>query len=497
MTIALRHDQPSVVIIGTGFGGIAVAAELKRAGFHNFVLLEKATRVGGVWRENTYPGAGCDVPSPYYSFSHAPNPDWPARFSLQPEIHAYLERVTSSYGIGAHIRFGTEVTGAVFDQARGLWQVRTAAGETLAATVLVPALGQLSRPAWPDLPGMDAFTGHAFHSARWDHGYDLTGKRVAVIGTGASAVQFVPRIQPAAGKLTLFQRSAPYIVPKPDRAYGRWHRLRIGPVAPLQALERLVFWLVGEASTFGLTGNETVADAIGWIARRHRERQVRDPRLRAKLTPDYRIGCKRVLFADNYYPALTQPNVEVCTEKITELTPAGVRTADGVEHACDVVIYGTGFAATDFLGGLDLRGLGGRPLREAWTEGARAYLGLTVPGFPNLFWMYGPNTNLGSGSIIYMLERQARYIRKALQHLSATSSSYVDVREEVDGAYEAELAQRLAGSVWATCTSWYRQGNGRIPTNWPGLVSEYDRRTRTFDPSDYRTVSVPATEQVR
>lgn len=485
-------QQPSVLIVGGGFGGIGLALELKRAGFHDFTILEKADEVGGVWRENTYPGAGCDIPSPYYSFSFEPNPRWPARYSLQPEIHAYIKRVVAKYDLAPHIRFGAEVASAVFDEPRGRWHVETTSGDVHEATVFVPALGQLSRPAWPDIPGRDTFTGHTFHSAHWDHDHDLRGKRVAVIGTGASAIQFVPHIQSQAAELTLFQRSAPHIVPKPDRQYAPWHHRLFQALPASQTLERLVFWSTGEVSTLGLHGNRPIAKSIAWAAKTHLARQVADPVLRAKLTPDYQIGCKRVLFANNYYPAVAQPNVRVETERITEITPAGVRTADGVEHAADVIIYGTGFAATDFLGGLDVHGLHGRALCDAWSKGARAYLGLTVPGFPNLFCMYGPNTNLGAGSIIYMIERQARYIRQAVEHLSRPGVSYVDVLPEVEAEYDEEVQRRLAKSVWTTCASWYRQDDGRVSTNWPGLVSEYDRRTRRLDLADFRSVTSKA-----
>ncbi|WP_020666868.1 flavin-containing monooxygenase [Amycolatopsis nigrescens] len=484
-------SSPSILIAGSGFGGIAVAIELKRAGFHQFTLLEKAAEIGGVWRENTYPGAACDVPSPYYSLSYEPNPAWPTRYSLQADIHAYMKHVVEKYDLARHIRFGAEVVGAAFERETASWRVRTADGAEHVANVFVPALGQLSRPVRPDIPGRETFAGPAFHSAEWAHGCELAGKRVAVIGTGASAIQFVPKIQPEVARLTLFQRAAPYVVPKPDREYSGWQRRLFRALPPAQSLERLLFWSAGELSVFGLNGNKKVAGLIGWIARKHLDRQVADPALRAKLTPDYPIGCKRVLFANDYYPAVTQSNVDVQTGAIAEITPGGVRTADDIEHPADVLVYGTGFAATDFLGGLDVRGLDGRELKDAWAGGARAYLGLTVPGFPNLFCVYGPNTNLGSGSIIYMIERQASYIRQAVEHLSATAPSYLDVRAEVERDYDEEIQGRLAHSVWTLCSSWYRQANGRVPTNWPGTVSEYDRRTKILALTDYRTVTVP------
>jgi cation diffusion facilitator CzcD-associated flavoprotein CzcO len=482
-------SSPSVLIVGSGFGGLGMAIELKRAGFDDFTILERASEIGGVWRENTYPGAGCDIPSPLYSFSYAPNPRWPRRFSLQPDIHAYLKRIVGEYDLAPHLRFGTEVTAAEFDN--GVWRVTTASGEVLEANVFIPAVGQLSTPVRPDIKGREDFTGHSFHSAQWDHGYDLTGKRVAVIGTGASAIQFVPQIQPEAGKLTLFQRSAPYIMRKHDTRYRRWQHKFFERLPATQLLGRLRIWLLAEYATYAMTAHPFLTKMFELRTAQLRRRHIKDKALRAKLKPGYQLGCKRILFTNNYLPALTKPNVHVETEAITELTPNGVRTADGVEHEADVVIYGTGFAATEFLSTLDIRGLGGQVLAEKWKDGAHAYLGITVPGFPNMFCVYGPNTNLGAGSIIYMIERQARYIRQSVEHLARPEVSYMDVEPEVEERYDKEIQRRLAKSVWTMCASWYRQDNGRVPTNWPGLVSEYHRRTRKLDLTEYRVALSP------
>jgi cation diffusion facilitator CzcD-associated flavoprotein CzcO len=471
--------MPSVLIVGAGFGGIGVAIELRRAGFTEVTVVEKADELGGVWRDNTYPGAGCDIPSPYYSYSYAPNPLWPMRYSEQPEIKEYLGQVADRFGIRP--RYGVEVTAAEF--VAGRWQVRTAGGEQLNADVLVFAVGQLSRPAMPEIPGQGSFAGTSFHSARWDHACDLSGKRVAVIGTGASAIQFVPKVQPSVERLTVFQRSAPWVLPKPDVTYGEWwRRARL-----LQQLERALFWTIGEVASFGLRGNRAVTKAVEWMARRHLRDQVADPRLRATLTPDYRIGCKRVLFSNDYLPALQEPNVSLETSPITEITPTGVRTRDGTTHEADVLVYGTGFHATEFLAPVDVRGVDGRSLSDAWAGGARAYLGITVPDFPNMFLMYGPNTNLGSGSIVYMLERQARYIRQAVQRI-AIEKTCLDVRPEIAEQFDAEVQRRLADSTWTLCRSWYREDSGRVSTNWPGLVSEYHRRTKILDTADFRRV---------
>lgn len=475
-----------MLIVGTGFGGVGTAIELKRAGFHDFTILERADEPGGVWRENTYPGAACDIPSPLYSFSYAPNPWWPKRFSMQPDIHAYLKRVIADHDLGPHIRYGREVTAATFDQGR--WRVETAGGETYEADVFVPAVGQLSRPVLPDIPGRDSFEGISFHSAKWNHEVELAGKRVAVIGTGASAIQFVPPLQKQAAKLTIFQRTAPYVMAKKDTRYARWQKRLFETLPATQLLGRLRIFLLAEYATYAMTRHPVLARLFELRTAQLRHKHIKDPQLRRKLKPGYPLGCKRILFTNDYLPALAQPNVEVETGRIREITPRGVRTEDGVEHEADVLVYGTGFNATDFLGSMKVLGLDGRNLDDAWRGGARAYLGMTVPGFPNLFCVYGPNTNLGAGSIIYMIERQARYIRQAVEQLARPGVSYLDVRPEVEERYDREVQKRLGHSVWSACTSWYRQADGRVSTNWPGLVTEYDRRTRVLDPADFRVV---------
>ncbi|WP_216216508.1 flavin-containing monooxygenase [Amycolatopsis aidingensis] len=482
----------TALIVGAGFGGVAMAIELKRAGMHDFVILERAADLGGVWRENTYPGAACDVPSPLYSFSFERTERWPRRYACQRDIHAYLARTARKYGVLEHIRFGMEVDAARFDETTGHWRVHTAEGGTFTAAAFIPAVGQLSRPALPRLPGIDSFHGHSFHSARWDHEHDLTGKRVAVIGTGASAVQFVPEIQPAVRQLTVFQRSAPYVLPRRDHGYARWPHRIFRLIPPLQQLDRLGFWLYAEFAQQCLSRWQRLTPLFSWQTRKHLRDSVPDPRLRARLTPDYELGCKRVLFSNDYLPALTRPNVAVVTDRITGITPAGVRTGDGTEHPADVIIYGTGFATVDMLGPMEIHGLGGAPLTERWSRGARAYLGISVPEFPNMFLMYGPNTNLGGGSIIYMLESQARYIRQAVQHLAAHPGRYLDVRPEQERHWDTEIQRRLAGSVWTRCSSWYRNEHGRVVTNWPGRTWEYRRRTRRLDLTSYRVGGPPA-----
>jgi cation diffusion facilitator CzcD-associated flavoprotein CzcO len=475
--------SPRIVIIGAGFGGLGAAIELRRHGFTDIVVLEKADRIGGVWRDNTYPNAACDVPSNLYSWSFARNPDWGHRYSRQDEILRYMDRVVSDLGVHDLVRTGVEVTEAAYDDETATWRVETDTGETLTADFLVAAVGQLSRPAVPDLPGRETFAGPAFHSAQWDHDADLTGKRVAVIGTGASAIQFVPGIQPVVGHLTVFQRSAPYVVPKPDIEYSGVRRRIYARLPWTQAFGRNLTWVLSEQLNKSLTGTAPMKRLMeaGWHLLLRS--QVRDPHLRAKLKPDYPIGCKRLLFSNDWYPALVQPNVEVVTHGIVEVLPHGVRSADGTVHEVDVIIYGTGFAATEFLAPMKIQGAAGVSLDETWADGARAYFGIAVPGFPNLGLVYGPNTNLGGSSIINMMESQAGFIRQLAELVRDGGS--VAVRAEAEERFDDEVQQRLADSVWGGCASWYRDTSGRITTNWPGTVAEYKQRTARVDPAAF------------
>lgn len=483
--------RPSVLIIGTGFGGLAAAIELKNAGYPDITLLEKAGEVGGVWRDNTYPGAACDVPTPLYSYSFEPNPDWPRRYAPQPAIHDYLKRVAGQYDLRRHIRFGAEARTCAWDDAARRWTVTLASGDTLTADVLIPAVGQLSRPAYPRIDGVGTFAGPAFHSAAWDHGADLDGRRVAVIGTGASAIQFVPRIQPRAGSLTLFQRTPPHIAPRLDTRYGPLHHRLFRALPFTQAAERLGWWAYLESVTLSFVYAPALARLFTAYSRWHMKRQTAGkPGLFEKVWPGHPLGCKRILASDDYLPALAQDNVEVVTDPIAAIEPAGVRTSDGHLHEADVLIYGTGFAAADFLAPMTVTGAGGLPLEKAWARGASAYYGLTVPGFPNMLIMYGPNTNTGGGSIVYFLEAQSRYIRDYVGRVTATGAP-LDVKPGVAAEFDRRTQARLAGSVWTKCSSWYRDAHGRITANWPGLSAEY-RRTAVFRPGDYSAVKVPA-----
>ena len=474
---------PRVAVIGAGFGGIGMGMALRAAGWTrpaDLVIVDRADGVGGVWRANTYPGAACDVPSHLYSFAGAPGSEWTRRFAPQADILRYLQRLTREHGLTEHLRLSTEVTEARWDDARSVWRLSLAGGDALEADVLVPACGQLSRPARPPIAGLDRFAGPAFHSAEWDHDVDLTGKRVAVIGTGASAIQFVPAIADRVAALTVFQRSAPHVIPKPDRAYDGRRRAPAGRRGAARAVWTAFF----ETGALGLTSMRAAAVPFRLASGGLRRGQVADPVLRARLGPDHPIGCKRILISSDYYPTLGRPHVDLVTAHIAEVTATGLRTVDGAEHPADVIIFGTGFAAGDFLAPMKVFGPGGHELSERWRDGASAHLGMTVPGFPNLFLLYGPNTNLGSGSIVRMLESQIGYVRQAVDVLRSGTRT-LSVRPEVAERFDAVVQQRLAASVWTGCRSWYRTASGRIVNNWPGTMSEYGRRTRRFEVGEY------------
>ena len=481
---AYRAGMVRVAVVGAGFGGIGMAARLLEAGVRDLVVLERGDDVGGVWRDNTYPGAACDVPSHLYSFSFAPDGAWSRRFAPQTEIHAYLRRVAHETGVLPHVRLRTEVRAARFAEDDGCWHLELSDGSTLTADVLVTACGQLSRPAVPRIPGLDDFAGTRFHSAEWDHDHDLTGERVAVVGTGASAIQFVPRIAARTAALTVFQRSAPWILPKPDRAYGPRLRAALAGAPGLLAADRLRTYVMTESRSLGFNTEPRLLRAHAARSLRHLHAQVADPALRAALTPTDPIGCKRILLSDDWYPTFTQPHVRLVTDPVSHVEPDAVVTADGTRHAVDTIVLGTGFAATDMLLPMEVVGPGGRTLREAWTGGARAHLGTVVHGFPNLFLLYGPNTNLGHTSIVLMLEAQFAYVLQAVQRLR--DGGWMDVRPEVQQAYDDEVQARLARTVFAGgCHSWYLTEGGRNTQNWPGTTLEFRRRLSRLRPDEF------------
>ncbi|MBI1785875.1 NAD(P)/FAD-dependent oxidoreductase [Candidatus Sumerlaeota bacterium] len=469
-------------IIGSGFAGICMAIQLRKAGIENFLVFEKSDSLGGTWRDNTYPGAACDVPSFLYSFSFEIKTDWSKKFAEQPEILGYLEHCARKYGVEPHLRFKTEIAEARYDDSAGTWRLRTAAGNEFAARVLISGTGQLNRPLIPHFQGLESFAGTQFHSARWRHDYDLTGKRVGVIGNGASALQFIPLTAPRTSKLTLFQRSANWIVPKPDHDYTPKEKAFYTRHRLLSRLYRWYIYLLLEAR-WPVFSRESWMGR--WFARASAARIakiVRDPHLRQALTPDYAVGCKRVLQSGDYYEALTRDNVEVVTSPIEQVEPCGIRVADGSFHELDAIIFGTGFETTHFLAPMRVEGKGGITLDQAWIEGAEAYLGIAVSGFPNFFLLYGPNTNLGHNSIIFMIECQAGYIMQCLEWMKRRNLRALDVARGRMDDYNKEIQATLARSVWATgCSSWYKTGAGKVTNNWAYSTIRYWWRLRRPD----------------
>jgi cation diffusion facilitator CzcD-associated flavoprotein CzcO len=476
-----------VAIIGAGFAGLGLAIRLKLEDLHDFVILERADDLGGTWRDNTYPGCACDVPSHLYSFSFAPNPNWSHIFARQPEILDYLRDCATRFGVLPHIRYGHEVTGAEWDDGADRWRIATTAG-SVSARAVVAAAGPLSQPSIPKLPGLERFGGTMFHSARWKHQHDLAGDRVAVIGTGASAIQFIPKIQPQVGRLHVFQRTPPWVLPRPEhRITGPEKRLLKRVPAVQKAIRSAIYW-GAEGGILGLAYDPRLVKPIESLARKHLKSQVKDPELRRKLTPDYRLGCKRILGSEDYYPALTQPNAEVVTDGIARVRKGAIVTEDGTVREIDTIIFGTGFHVTDNPMMSMVHGRDGRSLAEVWQGSPQAYLGMTVPGFPNGFLMVGPNTGLGNNSIVFMIEAQVRYVIGALKAMEQHGLGAIEVRPEVHRAFQDEVQARMPGSVWTDggCRSWYLDANGRNSTLWPDFTWRYALRTRRFEIGDYR-----------
>lgn len=467
------------IIIGSGFAGIGMAVALKKAGLGDFLILEKQHDVGGVWRDNTYPGAACDVPSHLYSLSFEPNPNWSKVFAPQAEIYQYLKHCAQKHGLLPFIRFRCEVAQAAYDDRLALWSVTLTSGQVLQARFLVSATGQLSRPVYPKLEGMESFAGHMCHSAHWDHGYDMKGKRVAVIGTGASAIQFVPAIAGQVRELTVFQRSAAYILPRPDGAYAGWRKALFRMAPWTMKLHRARIYSQYETRVIGFNGVKAVMALAGGLPfKALLRRQVPDPDLRARLTPDYAIGCKRILLSNDYLATMAKPHVKLVTQGIRRITADGIETTDGQHHTVDAIVYGTGFAATEFLAPMKITGRHGVALNEAWRQGAQAYLGMTVPGFPNFFMLYGPNTNLGHSSIIYMLESQIAHALRCMKAAHQAGASAIEVDAARYARFNDQVQTRLAKTVWQGCKSWYVDANGHNSTNWPGFTFGYRWLTR-------------------
>jgi cation diffusion facilitator CzcD-associated flavoprotein CzcO len=486
-----KLTETGVVIVGTGFSGLGMAIQLRKEGREDFVILEKAEDVGGTWRDNTYPGCACDIPSHMYSFSFEQNPGWSRAYSPQPEIWDYMRKVADKYDLRRFIRFGQEMTGARWDEEAGRWHVASKSGEEFVGRFLVAGVGALHLPQIPALPGIEKFQGASFHSAQWDHGYDLKDKKVAVVGTGASAVQFVPRIAPDVAKLSVFQRTPPWIMPKADHEMASWAQRAFKAVPLLQRAYRdFLYWTL-EARAIGFNGHSGVMKLGQRIAKGNIDKAVKDPALRAKLTPDYTMGCKRVLVSNEYYPALTRDNVEVVTDGVAEVREHSIVDSAGVEHEVDAIIYGTGFHVTDAFDDLDIIGTGGRNLGKEWaTEGMRTHKGITVSGFPNLFFLLGPNTGLGHNSVVFMIEAQISYVAEAVRLVESSGAKALDARADAQARFNTEIQRKLDKGIWTQggCTSWYLDAKGVNRTIWPGFTWRYWLDTRNVRREDFDLV---------
>jgi cation diffusion facilitator CzcD-associated flavoprotein CzcO len=485
MMLATEHVE--IAIAGAGLSGLGMAMALKEDGHHDFVVLERADDLGGTWRDNSYPGCACDIPSVLYSFTDEQNPGWTRAFAPQPEIWAYMQDVARRHELDSHFRYGHEVTAADWDEDRQLWAIETTGGE-LTAEILISATGALADPTIPPLKGLENFRGRVFHSARWDHDHDLRGRQVAVVGTGASAIQFVPEIQPEVAGLHLFQRTPPWVLPRENPRVPEGWRARFARHPRLLGVARRAVFSLLESFHFGFR-HPAVMRVAESRARRHIASQVSDPVLREKLTPDYRLGCKRILGSNTWYPALCAENVEVVTTAIREVTENGIVDADGHEHAADTIIFGTGFQVTDPPISHRVRGRSGETLAATWQGSPQAHLGLAVNGFPNLFFLLGPNTGLGHNSVLLMIEAQIAHLREALAHRRARGGATLEPTLERQQRFVAEVDRGSDGSVWTAggCLSWYTDATGRNSTLWPGSVRAYQRRLRRFDASDWTT----------
>ncbi|WUW19344.1 NAD(P)/FAD-dependent oxidoreductase [Streptomyces sp. NBC_01463] len=480
-----QHTQ--VLIVGSGFSGIALGRALRKSKFTDFRILERGSDAGGVWQSNTYPGCRCDVPSHLYSFSFAPNPDWTSTYSPQPEIQDYLRRCLDRFGLRPHLRTGVEVEEARWDEDDQLWHVTTNTGPWT-AQVLVSAVGPLTEPKLPDVPGIDRFQGKIMHSAQWDHDHDLTGERVASIGTGASAIQYVPEIADRTGTLFVFQRSAPWITPHDERPLTDTERARFRARPLRQKIERGKVYVSKELLVLGFAKHPRLMGLLQNVARKHLERQVKDRALRRSLTPDFTLGCKRIVPSNTWYPALQKPNVELVPRALREIREHSVIDSAGVDREVDTIVFGTGFHVTDIPFADKVRGRTGELLSTVWAGSPRAYLGVSVPLFPNFFMFLGPNSGLGHSSMVYMIEAQAEHVRKAIRALDISGSATIEVDRRIHDLYNAELDRKLATTVWETggCRSFYRDANGRNATLYPDWTFAFRRQATRWKPDAYR-----------
>jgi cation diffusion facilitator CzcD-associated flavoprotein CzcO len=484
----------SIAVVGGGFGGVGAVVMLNRAGYRDVTVFERGERVGGVWHHNTYPGAACDVPSHLYEFSFEPNPHWSRRYAPRAEIQAYIEDVARRHGVLDRIRTGTEVQQARWDDERNKWVLQTSAGAH-EADVLLTACGQLSVPTVPPIAGLESFDGPAFHTAEWRHDVDVSGKRVAVVGTGCSAIQVVPAIQPIVGQVDVYQRSPGWTMPKMDFPYKERTKRLFERFPAVQQLDRKAVFGFMELGAAAMTGHRWLIGPFRAAGRFNINRAIKDPELRRKVTPTDEVGCKRVMLTDEWYPTLTRPNVELITDRIDEVTPTGIRTADGSERAADVLVLATGFKAHGFTAPMEIVGSGGRTLAEEWAGVPRAYLGLSVPGFPNMFLLYGPNTNGGTGSVIDTIEAGVMHVIDALRQLERADARRIELRRSTAEQFDRELRAALADTVWHTgCTSWYVDEDGNDPNQWPWLWSRYRRRAERLEPGAYELSARTAAE---
>ena len=482
-------DEVCVAVIGAGFAGIAIGHRLKQEGVEDFLILDRAEGVGGVWRANTYPGAACDVPSHLYSFSFFLNPDWSRKFSPQPEILAYLERAADTLGLRAHLRFGRTVTALAFDAEAGRWTLSFSDGRTITARAVVSAVGQLAEPSWPQIKDAAHFEGPMVHTAAWDPDIDFTGKRVSVIGNAASAVQMIPQLADAARSVSVFQRTPNWVIEKPDRAFTAADKWLFRAAPAWNRLYRRVSYLIHEARFPAFLSNSLASGHTRRQLKKRLDREVADPGLREMLTPDYAPGCKRILLSNDYLETLQRPNVRLIARRAARLERDAIVTPDGQRVPADAIIFATGFKAVDFLASLEVTGLDGATLKAHWAGTPRAYRGVAVSGFPNLFMLYGPNTNLGHNSIIFMLERQAEYVAKRVAGLISGRVKVLDVTPEAEAEFNRKLQKKLAKTVWAgDCPSWYKTADGVVTNNWAGLATSFAMTLKKDDEAAWRVV---------
>ena len=478
---------PSVLIVGAGFAGLGTAIRLLQSGIDDFVVLERSDRVGGTWRDNTYPGAACDIPSVLYSYSFAPKPDWSRAYSPGGEIQDYIDHLVERFRLADHIRFGVEVTALNFDEHTATWTADTASGETFGGRTAVMAAGPLANASWPEIRGLESYTGHKIHSARWDHDYDMTGKRVAVIGTGASAVQIIPELVKTAAKVKVFQRTPGWVLPRPDFRHPGWAKELFRRIPATESLARQAWFWGHEAAAVGMVWDTPATTAIQLIAKANMRRQVHDPWKRRQLTPDFRAGCKRMLMTSDYYPALEKPNCKLITWPIATIAPSGIRTADGIEHEVDCIVFATGFDVCKTGTPFPVAGLDGRKLADEWAGGAYAYKSVSVSGYPNLFLTFGPNSGPGHNSALLYMEAQIDYIVKAVRLIRTRGIPIFDVRKDRQDRYNAAIQRRLAATTWNSgCASWYLTDDGHNSTMFPGFATQFTRQLARVNLDDYQ-----------